>query len=107
MGYVTSDSKNKPASGVSDFTAQVIVLNHPDRCPTATLQCLTATPPTLPASLPRSWRRSTGVPASPSRTPPSSSSLATPPLSSCSPASPCVLSPSLSSLPLEGSLSGT
>merc|ERR1712107_39576 len=27
-GYVTSDSKNKPASGVSDFTAQVIVLNH-------------------------------------------------------------------------------
>merc|ERR1711936_264437 len=28
-GYVTSDSKNKPASGVSDFTAQVIVLNHP------------------------------------------------------------------------------
>ena len=28
-GYVTSDSKNKPASGVQDFTAQVIVLNHP------------------------------------------------------------------------------
>ena len=28
-GYVTSDSKNKPASGVSDFTAQVIVHNHP------------------------------------------------------------------------------
>merc|ERR1712061_922447 len=27
-GYVCSDSKNKPASGVSDFTAQVIVLNH-------------------------------------------------------------------------------
>merc|ERR1719392_641033 len=27
-GYVTSDSKNKPATGVSDFTAQVIVLNH-------------------------------------------------------------------------------
>merc|ERR1712041_22592 len=26
-GYVTSDSKNKPASGVSDFTAQVIVLS--------------------------------------------------------------------------------
>merc|ERR1712107_764818 len=25
-GYVTSDSKNKPATGVSDFTAQVIVL---------------------------------------------------------------------------------
>merc|ERR1711862_521520 len=28
-GYVASASKNKPASGVSDFTAQVIVLNHP------------------------------------------------------------------------------
>merc|ERR1711994_717439 len=28
-GYVTSGSKNKPATGVSDFTAQVIVLNHP------------------------------------------------------------------------------
>jgi len=28
-GYVTSDSKNKPACGISDFTAQVIVLNHP------------------------------------------------------------------------------
>jgi len=28
-GYVTSDSKNKPAVGVADFTAQVIVLNHP------------------------------------------------------------------------------
>merc|ERR1712178_257477 len=28
-GYVASDSKNKPASGVADFTARVIVLNHP------------------------------------------------------------------------------
>ena len=28
-GYVASDSKNKPASGVADFTAQVIVLNYP------------------------------------------------------------------------------
>merc|ERR1712232_639518 len=28
-GYVASDSKNDPAKGVSDFTAQVIVLNHP------------------------------------------------------------------------------
>merc|ERR1712045_506946 len=28
-GYVASDSKNTPAAGVSDFTAQVIVLNHP------------------------------------------------------------------------------
>merc|ERR1712204_35215 len=28
-GYVASDSKNKPATGVQNFTAQVIVLNHP------------------------------------------------------------------------------
>jgi len=28
-GNVASDSKNKPASGVADFHAQVIVLNHP------------------------------------------------------------------------------
>merc|ERR1711939_493766 len=28
-GYVTSDSKNKPACGIADFTAQIIVLNHP------------------------------------------------------------------------------
>jgi elongation factor 1-alpha len=28
-GFVASDSKNKPACGVADFTAQVIVLNHP------------------------------------------------------------------------------
>jgi elongation factor 1-alpha len=28
-GYVASDSKNKPATGVADFTAQVIVLYHP------------------------------------------------------------------------------
>lgn len=28
-GYVASDSKNKPATGVADFHAQVIVLNHP------------------------------------------------------------------------------
>jgi len=28
-GYVTSDSKNKPAVGCASFTAQVIVINHP------------------------------------------------------------------------------
>jgi len=28
-GYVASDSKNSPASGVSSFNAQVIVMNHP------------------------------------------------------------------------------
>merc|ERR1711902_80039 len=99
-GYVTSDSKNKPATGVSDFTAQ-------DRCPTATPQCSTVTPLTLLASSPRSWRRLTGVLGSPPRTLPSSSSPETLPLSSCSPASPCASSPSPSSLPLEGSPSGT
>merc|ERR1719167_962928 len=30
-GYVASDSKNKPATGVSDFTAQVIVLVNPQK----------------------------------------------------------------------------
>jgi len=29
-GYVCSDSKNDPAQGVTSFTAQVIVLNHPN-----------------------------------------------------------------------------
>merc|ERR1712174_33197 len=28
-GYVASDSKNKPATGVANFTAQVIIMNHP------------------------------------------------------------------------------
>merc|ERR1719273_2130030 len=28
-GFVASDSKSNPASGVSDFTAQVIIMNHP------------------------------------------------------------------------------
>merc|ERR1712173_555383 len=78
-GYVTSDSKNKPATGVSDFTAQVIVLNHPARSATATAPSSTATPRTLLASLPRSRRRLTAVPVSPPRTTPSSSSLVTPP----------------------------
>merc|ERR1712006_82608 len=44
-GYVASDSKNKPASGVSDFTAQVIVLNHPGQISngyTPVLDCHTA-----------------------------------------------------------------
>merc|ERR1712107_339896 len=74
-GYVTSDSKNKPATGVSDFTAQFIVLNHPGQVSNGYSQCSTATPLTLLASSPRSWRRLTGVLASPPRTLPSSSSL--------------------------------
>ena len=48
-GYVASDSKNKPASGVQDFTTQVIVPNHPGQvsngyrsvldCHTAQIAC--------------------------------------------------------------------
>ena len=30
-GHVTSDSKNKPAQEVTDFTAQVVILNHPNQ----------------------------------------------------------------------------
>merc|ERR1712025_785436 len=71
----------------------------PDRSPTATLLCSIATPRTLPASSPRSWRRLTDVLESLLRMLPSSSSPETPPSSSCSPASPCALSPSLSSPP--------
>merc|ERR1712228_545831 len=65
-GYVTSDSKNKPATGVSDFTAQVIVLNHPGQVPNGYSPLL--------ESSPRSLRRLTGVLASPLRTRLSSSS---------------------------------
>merc|ERR1711988_2059498 len=44
-GYVASDSKNDPASGAENFTAQVIVMNHPGQiqngyCPV--LACHTA-----------------------------------------------------------------
>jgi len=44
-GYVASDSKNKPASGCEDFTAQVIILNHPGQVSagyTPVLDCHTA-----------------------------------------------------------------
>merc|ERR1712156_1172698 len=44
-GYVASDSKNKPATGVQDFTAQVIILNHPGEIHagyTPVLDCHTA-----------------------------------------------------------------
>jgi len=44
-GFVASDSKNDPASGAENFTAQVIVMNHPGQiqngyCPV--LDCHTA-----------------------------------------------------------------
>lgn len=44
-GYVAGDSKNQPPRGASDFTAQVIVLNHPGQINngyTPVLDCHTA-----------------------------------------------------------------
>ncbi|XP_049852049.1 elongation factor 1-alpha-like [Schistocerca gregaria] len=44
-GYVVSDTKNDPASGVEDFTSQIIVLNHPGQIGqgyTPVLDCHTA-----------------------------------------------------------------
>lgn len=44
-GHVASDAKNKPASEVTDFTAQVVILNHPNQiCAgyTPVLDCHTA-----------------------------------------------------------------
>merc|ERR1719369_1038271 len=44
-GYVASDSKNKPAKATENFTAQVIVLNHPGQIQngyTPVLDCHTA-----------------------------------------------------------------
>jgi elongation factor 1-alpha len=44
-GFVCSDSTNDPAQGVTDFTAQVIVLNHPNgfgKGYTPVLDCHTA-----------------------------------------------------------------
>merc|ERR1711878_146882 len=76
---------------------------HGDNMIKASL-CSTAIQPTLLASSLRSRRRLTVVPVSQPRTTPSSSSLEMPPLSSSPPASPCVWRPSLTILPLEGSL---
>lgn len=44
-GYVAGDSKNSPPKGAQDFTAQVIVLNHPGQISngyTPVLDCHTA-----------------------------------------------------------------
>ena len=70
-----------------------------------TLQSWIATLPTLPASSLRSWRRLIVVPASPLRTPPSSSSLVMLLSSRWFHPSPCVLRPSLTTLLLDVSLS--
>merc|ERR1719225_747263 len=61
-GYVASDSKNKPAFAAKDFTAQVIVLNHPGQICNGYSPVLIATPLTLLANLTKSRRRSIVVP---------------------------------------------
>merc|ERR1712112_360454 len=77
------------------------------RFPTDTALSLIATQRTLLASLLRSRRRLTVVLESLPKTTPSLSNLVTLLLSFSTPASPCVWNPSLSSHPLEGSLSVT
>merc|ERR1712025_897653 len=77
------------------------------RFPTDTAPSSIAALPTLPASSPRSRRRLIVVPESPLKTTPSSSSLAMLPSSSLFHLSLCVSSPSASSLPWVGLLSGT
>merc|ERR1711868_29472 len=77
-GYVASDSKNKPASGVSDFTPRSLSSIILARSATDTLLSLIVTQLTLLASLLRSRRRLTVVLVSLLRTTPSSSSLEMP-----------------------------
>merc|ERR1712107_385835 len=79
----------------------------PDRCPTATPPCWIVTPLTLLASSLKSRRRSTDVQVRPLRRTPSSSSPEMPPSSLSSPASPCASRLSLTTLPLDVSLSVT
>nr|AAL78750.1 elongation factor-1 alpha [Locusta migratoria] len=55
-GYVAGDSKNNPPKGAADFTAQVIVLNHPGQIAMDIHQCLTVTQLILHASLLKSKR---------------------------------------------------
>ncbi|CAD2221775.1 elongation factor 1-alpha [Angomonas deanei] len=70
-GNVCGNSKNDPPKEAEDFTAQVIILNHPARSATAMRPCWIATLPTLRASLPRLSARLTAVPVRCSRRPPS------------------------------------
>merc|ERR1711862_218119 len=55
--YVASDSKNKPAFAAKDFTAQVIVLNHPGQICNGYCLSWIATPLILLASSTKSRRR--------------------------------------------------
>ena len=44
-GYVSSDAKNKPATGCENFTVQVIIMEHPGqirKCSTPVLDCHTS-----------------------------------------------------------------
>merc|ERR1712034_31846 len=94
-GFVASDSKNKPATGVSDFTAQVIVLNHPGQISNGyspVLDCHTAHIACKFAEIKEKVDRRTGKSTEDN---PKSSSLVMPLLSSSPQASPCALKPSL------------
>merc|ERR1712166_1376066 len=72
-GNVCGDSKNDPPKETVSFNAQVIVMEHPGQISNATLQCLTATPHTLPASSTTFTRSSIAVPPRRLRTTQSSS----------------------------------
>merc|ERR1712083_136482 len=106
-GYVASDSKNKPATGVQNFTAQVIVLNHPGQVSNGYSPVLDCHMPTLLASLLRSRRRLTVVLVNLLKTTPSLSSLEMLLLYSWCQASPCVLKLSLNIHHLVDLLSAT
>merc|ERR1719499_2649471 len=89
-GYVASDSKNKPATGVQNFTAQVIVLNHPGQVSNGyspVLDCHTAH---IACKFAEIKEKLIVVQVSPPRIIPSSSSLVMLPLSSLFQANLCV-----------------
>merc|ERR1719499_810566 len=106
-GYVASDSKNKPATGVQNITAQVIVLNHPGQVSNGyspVLDCHTAH---IACKLLRSRRRLTVVLVNPLKITLSSSSRGMQLLSSWCQASLCALRLSLNIPHLEDLLSVT
>merc|ERR1711997_1263604 len=103
-GNVASDSKNKPAVGCANFTAQVIVLNHPVKFATDILQCWIATLLILLANLTRSRKRSIVVLVNLPNPTPNPSNPEMPVLLNWSQASPCASKPSLTSPLLDVSL---